>query len=75
MLQKLGLHFGSTMKARDFFRLCLERIPTTQEVRRRDAACVCPSVWWDTCGESHRAQGSPNYEKGRVELMAKLSLP
>ncbi len=75
MLQKLGLHFGSTMKARDLFHLILERIPTTQEICRRDEACVCPSVWWDTCGESNRAQGSPNYEKGRVELLAKLGLP
>ncbi|MBM4041113.1 MAG: hypothetical protein FJ290_21645 [Planctomycetes bacterium] len=40
MLRKLGLHFGSTMKASDLFRLILGRIPTTQDVCRRDEACA-----------------------------------
>jgi hypothetical protein len=71
MLQKLGLHFGSTMKARDLYRLIFERIPTTQDICRRDDN-RCPSVWWDPCGEANVKQGNSNYEKGRAELMAKL---
>jgi hypothetical protein len=72
MLQKLGLEFGSTMKARDLFRLIFERIPTTKEICGRENAT--PSVWWDGCGESNRTKGNANYEKGRKELMAKLRL-
>ena len=69
-LQRLGLRYGSTMKARDLFRLIFERIPTTQPIcGRRNAA---PSVWWDGCGEENRSEGNRNYEKGRRELMEKL---
>ena len=71
MLQKLGLHFGSTMPARDLFRLIFERIPTTQDICKREGS-TCPSVWWDGCGESNVTQGNPNYEKGREELMELL---
>ncbi len=70
-LQKLGLHFGSTMKARDLFPLIFQRIPTTQEICRRDGN-TCPCVWWDGCGESNVKQGNPNYEKGRRELIEKF---
>jgi len=72
MLQKLGLEFGSTTKARDLFRLIFERIPTTKEICGREN--VMPSVWWDGCGESNRTKGNPSYEKGRKELMEKLKL-
>jgi hypothetical protein len=72
MLQKLGLHFGSSLKARELFRLIFERIPTTQEICGRENAL--PSVWWDPCGESNRSQGNAEYEKGRKELMEKLGL-
>jgi hypothetical protein len=72
MLQKLGLHFGSSMKARDLFRLIFERIPSTKEICGREN--VMPSVWWDGCGESNRTKGNAGYEKGRKELMAKLHL-
>ncbi|NLC57601.1 MAG: hypothetical protein GX774_12245 [Armatimonadetes bacterium] len=69
-LQRLGLRYGSTLKARDLFRLIFERIPTTQPIcGRRNAA---PSVWWDGCGEENRSEGNRNYEKGRRELMEKL---
>jgi len=72
MLQKLGLHFGSTMKARDLFRLIFERIPTVSGICGREN--VMPSVWWDPCGESYRTKGNPSYDKGRKELTAKLKL-
>ena len=71
MLQKLGLGFGSTMKARELFRLIFEKIATTREICRRDGNC-CPSVWWDGCGESNLKQGNANYEKGRSELMKQI---
>lgn len=67
MLQKLGLEFGSTMKARELFRLIFEKIPTTQEICQRNNPS--PSVWWDGCGESNLKQGNADYEKGRRELM------
>ena len=58
MLRKLGLHFGSTLKARELFRLIFERIPTTQAICGRENAA--PSVWWDPCGERNRTQGQPD---------------
>jgi len=70
-LQKLGIEFGSTMKARDLFRLIFERIPTTAEICRRDDN-HCPSVWWDGCGEANLKHGNAGYEKGRQELMAQF---
>jgi hypothetical protein len=71
MLQKLGLEFGSTMKALELFRLIFEKIPTTQEICRRDN--LCPSVWWDPCGEDNLKKGNANYDKGRRELMKKFA--
>ena len=71
MLQKLGLEYGSTVKARDLYRLIFEKIPTTSEICQRDGNC-CPSVWWDPCGESNVKQSTANYEKGRNELMERL---
>ena len=70
MLQILGMEFGSVVKARELFRLIFEKIPTTQEVCKRDNPC--PSVWWDGCGESNMKKGNAGYEKGRRELMEKL---
>lgn len=70
-LQRLGLQFGSTLRARELFRLIFERVPTTQDICRREGNC-CPSVWWDGCGESNVKEGNANYEKGRKELMEKL---
>jgi hypothetical protein len=67
LLQKLGLEFGSTLKARELFRLIFEKVPSTQEICRRNNPC--PSVWWDGCGESNLKQGNSDYEKGRRELM------
>jgi hypothetical protein len=71
MLQVLGLEFGSTLKARELYRLIFEKIPTTQEICKRDNPC--PAVWWDGCGESNMKQGNANYAKGRRELMEKFA--
>jgi len=70
MLQRLGLHFGDAMKARDLYRLIFQKIPSTQEICRRDHPCPC--VWWDGCGESNQKRGNENYEKGRKLLMERL---
>jgi len=70
-LQRLGLQFGSTLKARELYRLIFDRIPTTQDLCQREGNC-CPSVWWDGCGESNVKEGNANYEKGRKELREKL---
>ena len=61
------------MKARDLYRLIFEKIPTTQEICRRDGS-GCPSVWWDGCGESNVKQGNASYEKGRQMLRKELGI-
>lgn len=72
MMQKLGMHYGSTMKARQLFRLIFEKIPSTQDICKR-VGNASPCVWWDGCGESNVTKGNANYEKGRKELMEKLA--
>jgi hypothetical protein len=76
VLQKLGMQFGDTMKARELYRLIFERITTTHGIPD-----VClkynsqPSVWWDECaGHHYQANPKAKYEKGRRELMEKLKL-
>ncbi len=77
LLQKLGLKFGSTVKARELYQLIFERITTTHGI---PDICIKynaqPSVWWDECG-GHLFQGNPRakFEKGRREMSAKLKLP
>ena len=62
LLQKLGLKFGSTMKARELYRLIFERITTTHGI---PDFCLkynaMPSVWWDECG-GHLYQSQPARE-------------
>ena len=76
LLQKLGLKFGSTMKARELYRLIFERVTTTHGM---PDFCLkyntMPSVWWDECG-GHLYGANPHvkYEKGKRELMEKLKL-
>ncbi len=65
MLQMLGLSYGSTMKAKELYKLILERIPSTLELCRMEDAT--PSVWWDACGA--RTPNNSSYEKGREMLM------
>ena len=64
-LQRLGLTYGATMKARDLYKLIFERIPSTLDVCRFDSPT--PSVWWDPCGAM--TTNKPEYEKGREMLM------
>jgi hypothetical protein len=76
LLQKLGLKFGRTMKARDLYRLIFERITTTHGI---PDICIKynaqPSVWWDECcGCLFQANPRAKYEKGKRELVAKLKL-
>lgn len=64
-LQKLGLTYRTTMRARDFYRLVFERIPSTLDICRFDS--TNPSVWWDGCGA--RTTNNESYQKGREMLM------
>jgi len=70
MLQILGLTYGSTLPARQLYRLIFEKIPSTQPICKRENDC--PSVWWDGCGEKNRAGGNPDYERGREMLLKQL---
>ena len=70
VLQALGLTYGTTMKARDLFRLIFEKIPGGYGV------CALPqgdlpetSAWRDACGKT---QGPYGHEKGRELLLARL---
>ena len=67
-LQILGLTYGSTVNARELYRLIFERIPDTIGICRFDAPEL--SVWKDGCGST--ACSSENYDKGRAELMEEL---
>lgn len=76
VLQKLGMQFGDTIKARDLYRLIFERITTKYGIPE-----VClkynaqPSVWWDECGGYlYSANPRSKFEKGKRELMEKLKL-
>jgi len=70
VLQKLGLTYGSKVKARDLYRRIFERIPGTLEICRLDHRR--PSVWWTGCGEA--TADSESYRKGRKLLMAAMGL-
>jgi hypothetical protein len=72
LLQKLGLKYGSTIKARDLYRLIFERVTTTH-----GTPDIClkpntmPSLWCDSCGGNTPIE---RYEKGKKELIEKLKL-
>jgi len=69
VLQRLGLTFGSTMKARDLYRLIFEKIPTVTGVCALDVEGKAEgSIWHDGCG----GKPHPAYDKGRQQLLAKL---
>ena len=68
VLQRLGLTYGSAIPAIKLYQLIFERIPTTQDICKRDGN-HSPSVWWDGCGEANCEKGNENYEKGRRELV------
>jgi len=73
VLQRLGLTYGSAIPARNLYQLIFERIPTTQDICKREGNHF-PSVWWSKCGEANCEKGNENYEKGRKELMEKFGV-
>ena len=68
VLQKLGLTYGSTVKARDLYKLIFERIPRMLEMCRLGHSK--PSVWYCGCGSA--TAESRNYQKGRRLLIKEL---
>ena len=68
VLQKLGLTYGSTLKARDLYMLIFTRIPGTLEICKLDHSK--PSVWHTGCGSA--TANSESYDKGRKLLMAEF---
>jgi len=70
LLQVLGLTFGGTLPGRDFLRLLLARVPSTQGICRRDNPDL--SVWWDGCGQANRVGGNAGYARGRELLLREL---
>ncbi len=68
VLQRLGLTYGSTLNARELYKLLLDRIPGTLEMCRIEHSR--PSVWWTGCGVA--TADSENYAKGRTQLLALL---
>jgi hypothetical protein len=72
LLQRIGLTFGSVMKARDLYRLIFARITTSHGLCSREGS-PCPSVWWDrNCGEADPELRHKLYEQGRALLMERL---
>ena len=69
VLQKLGLTYGSTLKARDFYQLLFTRIPGTLEICQIEHSK--PSVWWTGCGSA--TMDSESYDKGRKMLLEELA--
>jgi hypothetical protein len=74
VLQRLGLSFGASLKARDLYRLILERIPSDAGVcaleNRENPAF---SIWWDPCGDPKRPRPSA-YQKGREMLRKEFGM-
>ena len=60
-LQKLGLMPGDTLKARDFYRLLFEKIPSTKLICSFGDGIVT-SPQWTICGGP---EGHPGYERTR----------
>jgi len=76
LLQKLGLKFGSTMKAKELYKLIFEKVTTTHGL---PDFCLryntMPSIWWDNCsGHLYQANSDAKYIKGKRELIEKLKL-
>ena len=70
VLQALGLTYGTKIKARDFYQLALERIPTVEWVCALDNADLLPhSIWWNAC-DARKPQ--TQYQKGREHLLKKM---
>jgi hypothetical protein len=70
VLQQLGLTYGTTMRARDLFRLIFARIPKALGVCALQGEHLPDySVWRDGCG---RTAGPHGYDKGREMLLDKI---
>jgi len=70
----LGLSTGATMKARELYRLILEKIPTDAGVcalENRENPSF--SIWWDPCGDPKRPRPTA-YQKGRAMLLKEFGL-
>jgi hypothetical protein len=66
VLQKLGLTYGTTMNAKELFKLVFDRIPTITGTCALKGNSPPHSVWWDPCSQLTLPS---NYEKGREILM------
>ncbi|MCK5805713.1 MAG: hypothetical protein KAI66_22970, partial [Lentisphaeria bacterium] len=73
VLQALGLTYGTRMKAGDFYKLALEKIPTTAWVCALDNADLMPHSWWWNACDARAPQ--TKYEKGREQLLEKMTGP
>lgn len=57
VMQVLGLTYGTTMKARDFYRHAFEKIPTTAWICALDNEGIPPhSVWFNACDAGNYRQ-------------------
>ena len=66
-----GPEFGSTMKARELFRLIFEKIPTTQEVCKREAIPARGLV--GRLRREQRQEREPQLRKGQKRIYGPLS--
>lgn len=71
VLRVLGLTFGTTMPAREIYKLIFDRIPKTDGVCALTHGTPENSVWRDGCGR--KPDPCPGYRKGREELMGKIT--
>lgn len=70
VLQALGLTYGASMKARDFYKHAFETIPTTAWICALDnEGLPSHSVWFNAC-DARKPQ--TDYMDGRRELMARF---
>ena len=70
VLQKIGLKYGDTIKAKNLYKLIFEKIKTTNEVCALEGIFTSVSVWRDPCGaEMEKGKENQSYKKGRMMLM------
>ena len=77
MLKILGLKFGTSMKAKDLYKLIFKRIKTTNKICTFEG--IFPSVWEERCAVDNlnwTKEGKENemYKNGRVMLMDALTI-
>ena len=73
VLQALGLTYGTRMKAGDFYKLALEKMPTTAWVCALDNTGLMPHSWWWNACDARAPQ--TRYEKGREQLLKQMPEP